>query len=408
MNSIFTLALRLIRWAACAPLLLCGLALAAPNVEVNIGTVNELPPNLGYEYPLHSEPVAAIFPSTTVLSNTSTPTNAADFSSVPGWTGIGGYRLAYESAVAPVVGMTLPRSIMAADNGGAYQVFRTGIDGVGFIIAGKGRVNDASVKRTSDYVSVDILLSGRRSIHHLDGTSCLFGGRFSCIAASEFEQTVRVALVKIPRLILDPASAPTGSVTHRVRIGDFVIEKSNGSTATPRAGEFRTPVYLNFTIDLKPLTCAILPALADQTILLPVRTIAQMDAAMGGRIEPPQTPAVFNLQCQAPSYASPISVFATLSDLITPANNNGTNTVLGIETGANRATGMGIELMRGASSTVAAPLAPSSRQKGALGQWQLTPYGSNSNLTLRARYVKTGPITPGIVRSRAAITFSYQ
>ena len=405
MNSIFAMALRHSRWAACIPLLFCSLVYAAPNVIANVGTVNDLPPNLGYEYPLHSEPTVALFQGTTITSNTSAATTSADFNNVPGWPGIGGYRLSYESVVPAVIGVTLPRAVMNSDvsYGGAYQVFETGVDGVGFIVAGKGRVNDFGF-RTSDFVSMDVA-SGIRRIHTLS-TQCL-GDGFSCIGANTFEMTVKVALVKIPRTSLSPATAPNGSISRNVKIGEFVIEKSNGSTSNPRPGELRTPVFINFTIDLKPRTCAILPAQADQTILLPVVTVAKMNAAPAQRFEPPQTAAQFNLSCQAPSYGPAITVYATLSDLINTANNNGSNTVLGIEAGASRATGMGIEMMRGGDA-VATPLTIENRKKGSLGQWALTPYGSNTSLTLRARYVRTGPITPGIVRSRAAITFSYQ
>lgn len=412
MKLFLALAKRQRFWALCATLLLGGLVHAAPAVVVTIGTVNELPPNLGYEYPLHSAPTAALFPATTITSNTSTVPTAELNDAGIGWNGTGGYRVQFESLFPQVSGLSLPGSSMPKDVGSTYQVFQTSVDGVGFILAGKAYMNlDLPADGTSGFVTVEPAVRPSLAIHHLEGSSCLGGStRFSCIGTNRVELTARVALVKIPRTNLDPLTAPAGIQGGSIQIGNFVVQKSvNGLIGSaPRANEIRVPVFINFSMELKPLTCAVLPGQTDQTILLPVRTIAQMDAAMGGRIEPPQTPAVFNLQCQAPSYASPITVFATLSDLIAPANNNGTNTVLGIETGASRATGMGIELMRGASSTVATPLAPSSRQKGALGQWQLTPYGSNTDLTLRARYVKTGPITPGIVRSRAAITFSYQ
>lgn len=412
MKLSLALVLRPLSWALGASLLLCGWVQAAPAVVANIGTVNELPPNLGYEYPLHSEPTTALFPATTITSNTSTVPTAELNDAGIGWNGTGGYRVQFESIQPQVAGLSLPGASMPKDAGSGYQVYQTGVDGVGFILAGKAYMNlDLPASGTSGFVTVEPAVRPSLAIHHLEGSSCIGGStRFSCIGTNRVELTARVALVKIPRTTLDPLTAPTGTQGGSIQVGNFVIEKSvNGIfNSPPRANQIRVPVFINFSIELKPLTCAVLPGQTDQTILLPVRTIAQMDAAMGGRIEPPQTPAVFNLQCQAPTYASPITVFATLSDLITPANNNGTNTVLGIETGASRATGMGIELMRGASSTVATPLAPSSRQKGALGQWQLTPYGSNTDLTLRARYVKTGPITPGIVRSRAAITFSYQ
>lgn len=412
MKLSLALVLRPLSWALGASLLLFGWVQAAPAVVANIGTVNELPPNLGYEYPLHSEPTTALFPATTITSNTSTVPTAELNNAGIGWNSTGGYRMTFESILPQVAGLTMPGAAMPKDAGAGYQVFQTGTDGVGFIVAGKAYANlDSPAAGTSGFVTVEPLTRPSGAIHHLDGAGCFLinNQRFSCIGTNTVELTARVALVKIPRTNLDPLAPATGVQGGTVQIGNFVIEKSiSGINWNPRPGQIRVPVFITFSIALKPLTCAVLPGQTDQTILLPVRTIAQMDAAMGGRIEPPQTPAVFNLQCQAPTYASPITVFATLSDLITPANNNGTNTVLGIETGASRATGMGIELMRGASSTVATPLAPSSRQKGALGQWQLTPYGSNTDLTLRARYVKTGPITPGIVRSRAAITFSYQ
>lgn len=411
MKFIFALALRHMPWAVFASLLLSGFVSAAPNVVANIGTVNELPPNLGYEYPLHSEPVAALFPATTVTSNTSTVPTAELNDAGIGWNGVGGYRVQFESLFPQVAGLTLPGTVMPKDNGTGYQVFQTGVDGVGFIVAGKAYMNlDLPASGTSGFVTVEPAVRPSLAIHHLEGSSCLGGStRFSCIGTDRVELTARVALVKIPRTQLDPLAAPTGVLGGAIQVGNFVIQKSvNGLiNSPPRANQIRVPVFVNFTIDLKPRTCAILPSQADQTILLPVVTVAQMNAAPGQRLEPSQMPAQFNLTCQTPSYGPAITVFATLSDLINAANNNGTNTVLGIETGASRATGMGIELLRGVDTT-ATPLTVESRKKGSLGQWALTPYGSNTNLTLRARYVKTGPITPGIVRSRAAITFSYQ
>ena len=411
MNSIFALALRHIRWAACIPLLFCGLShgaeLQPASIVINLGTVNELaaPPNLGYDYPLHSEPLVAAFPGTTVTSAIATITTPQLNDAAISWNGVGGYRTQFQGLAAPVAGLTFPNG-MPADVGNNFQVFRTNIDGVGVIVAAKVYFNlDIPADGTDGFVAI----TPGFNVTNLAGSTCLPTNRFSCIGTNTSTVEARVALVKIPRTSLEPATAPTGVQTGSVTIGRLVMQKSTSGllNAGPRPNELVIPIVVNFTIDLKPRTCAILPSQADQTILLPVVTVAQMNAAPGQRLEPSQTPAQFNLTCQTPGYGSAITVFATLSDLINAANNNGANTVLGIEPGVNRATGMGIEMMRGAD-TVATPLTVENRKKGSLGQWALTPYGSNTSLTMRARYVKTGPITPGIVRSRAAITFSYQ
>lgn len=157
----------------------------------------------------------------------------------------------------------------------------------------------------------------------------------------------------------------------------------------------------NLNLTMQPHTCR-LSDTTDRLIQLPPVSASQLSAS--GGITPAQTAAQFSFTCD-----SQVSqIYATLSDVQNNANNNGSHTVLSNDTGAGMATGVGISLLRGSGST-AAPLGLALPNKGNAGQWALSDYGSNTQLSLRARYVRTGaPVTPGNVRAQAAITFSYQ
>lgn len=156
-----------------------------------------------------------------------------------------------------------------------------------------------------------------------------------------------------------------------------------------------------FTLTITAGSCAVTSA-NNGNLNLPDIVMAQLSSTTPSMEESNVLP--ITLDC--PSGVTP---FATISD-VQNTGNTGKNLTL---TAASSAKGVAFRLFRGPTSspTTEVSFGPPSATKGTINQFQVANKGTSRfypALYLKAKYIKTGEVSPGDASANASVTFSYQ
>ncbi len=217
------------------------------------------------------------------------------------------------------------------------------------------------------------------------------------------DTTFRVHLVYIPNrtalsgFTLTPNSNNTLTGNVRVGNGQFTKYDIGGN---PKPEKVTYDLYVNYTVLLKPRTCA-LASNSSPTVFLQTVTKSNLDE---NTLIVGDNSAMFSFDC--PEDYSSIILQGRLSDANNPSN---TTNILSTETGAGNAQGVGIQLLLNGGAVV--KLGPLTNDPTTdIGSiWPIGSVGSvTRNVSLKPQYIKTGPIVPGEVKARAIVTFYYQ
>ncbi|MDO5686317.1 MAG: fimbrial protein [Neisseria sp.] len=356
-----------------------------------------------YTYPLHQAVTPALI---TMLNPTGNAMGRAISSgelntTVPGWDGgTGGYRIEFTPALpaAPVsaINTTLTGAFsnqsignLSGSTNGNYQVFQTGIDGIGVIFRLAADMHPDAGGSAQSYAVAN---ASTRQIYRPLGTT------WTLTTVYRADLGVQAALVKIPRTSYNPSSDT--AINRTITLGRFNIYKQNFWTDSQRAGTLEIPVQLQVRIDLRPKTCSLSSA-SNQTIDLGMVKVSEFPT-VNSVMQKNTNSATFDLNCPA-DY--PITVKAVVSDSNNPANTSGDILTLG---GSSTASGVGVQLLKDGVPVPLGTDSPAPLPAGDARQWLIGSGTGQRSVTFTARYIRTGTITPGTVQAQAGITFSYQ
>lgn len=190
---------------------------------------------------------------------------------------------------------------------------------------------------------------------------------------------------------------PAGNYTFpTTTVGYWALRDANGQSVP---GLSDIPISLSSTtVIANTIGCTVTSPPA-QTATLPLAVKGDFS---GVGSSPAQT-ANFQFSLNCPDG---ISLFATMSDAMSPASTDNTLKL----TADSTARGVGIQIFRDGESTPVS-FGPDSPVAGNINQWYIGESSGQNSFVLPfdARYVQTGDsITSGTVNSIATITFSYQ
>ena len=259
-------------------------------------------------------------------------------------------------------GSAISAGITVNVDGVNYNVFETGVPGIGYIIGLKDFNGTTWVP----------LQTGITQSYPADGTSGL---------AYDLGWSAKVTFIKT-------GTALKSGVYQTSTINAAILTAYNNETKTAQ-------VIINpTTITVTASGCTVDTKSANVNLgTIDVRTLPNI-----GSVSPSGT---FNvgLTCD-----EQVSVNAVMTDQTTPSN---TTSVVSL-TGDSTASGVGVQFFYNGSGPLL--MGPDSSASGTTNQFfiQTTTAAQTLLLPFQAQYIRTGALTPGRANALASITFSYQ
>ncbi|VWC39541.1 fimbrial protein [Burkholderia seminalis] len=285
---------------------------------------------------------------------------AFDIANCPGWTA---------NAVpqdAPINGLT------HQSDGESYPVYPTGIPGVGYVIG----IKDPNA---SNWISV---APPQTQTYPAPGTTT--GGGQTSLGF-----TTQIKLI---------ATGPVPSGTHffapRVVAKMIALDGNKKPVATPLSLTLGA-----FTVEAKSRGCKVVQG-GNQAITLP--TVATYAFKGVGSTVGASNRFTIGIACD-----QDVAVYATMTDVSNPSN-TGNTLSLGPDSSA---AGVGLRLYK-RDETQPIMYGPDSSRKGNVNQWLVGNTASGAQIftiPFEVKYVQTdAKISPGSVKAKSSITFSYQ
>jgi len=226
--------------------------------------------------------------------------------------------------------------------------------------------------------------------------NCLFAKNFVTdlpFAQFTYTFTLQFELVKI-------GSIPTGGSL----AGPFIWLSSRGmGCTTTGTGCYAAANASSFApgVAVLPSTCAV----KTPNLYVTLEDIKVSDLGTTGAPGSQTPPFYINLACNSTTFKN---VYINLTDVNAPGN---TTNLLTVASGPGYASGVALQILR-SGSTTPITFGPDRAASGNSGQWNAgslsTTSASNISIPLTARYISTGPVTPGKVKATATFTLYYQ
>jgi type 1 fimbria pilin len=256
----------------------------------------------------------------------------------------------------------IPTSLIVNQDGVDYQVFETGVQGIGFILGLK------------DFNAVTYvpLLTTQTQTYPADGTEGL---------AFDLGWSAKVTFIK------------TGEP---LKTGLYQTPTINAAVLTAYNNETKTAQVI-----INPTTFAV--TATGCIINTPSVSVNLGDVNVRALPSVGSTSQAVSFNIDATCNAN-IALNAVLTDQTSPGN---TSTAVSL-TGDSSASGIGVEFLYNGVGPLA--LGPDTTGSNTLNQFfiQSTTQAQTLSLPFQARYVRTGDLVPGSANALASITFSYQ
>lgn len=259
-------------------------------------------------------------------------------------------------------GSLVPSGQTVVLDGVRYNVFETGVPGVGFILG----LKDANGTK---YVP---LQNGTTQTYPAEGTSS---------TAMDLGWSAKVTIVK--------TGQPLASGTYVTpTINAAILTASNGDVATAKV--IINPITINVNASGCTINTPSIPVDMGSLDIRPFEVVNSTSELKNFSV---------SLNCDAN-----VSLHAVLTDQTDPANISNTVSL----TPDSTARGIGVQFFYKNNGPI--QLGPDSSLNSTVGQFFIQNTSQKTMLTLpfQARYIRTGDITPGKADAVASITFSYQ